>query len=331
MTSTLQQEAGRKLGFGSARTMRAAQRLYENGFITYMRTDSTTLSAEAVATARRVAAARFGSGTVPSQPRSYANKVKNAQEAHEAIRPAGDAVAPPGRAGVGAERRRGQGVRPGVAAHGGEPDDRRHRRDRDHPADRTGRDRRARSSSRRAGRSSPLPASDSRYVEATDDDAEGQRQLPPLREGAEVDVRSATASGHETNPPARYTEATLVRRLEELGVGRPSTYASIMETIQDRGYVWKRGSALIPAFVAMATVGTAGGPLPRRWWTTPSRRGWRTTSTPSPPATRSRCRGSVTSTSGRVTPPAPTPASSRWCRTTSAPSTRARSTRSRSA
>ena len=189
--------------------------------------------------------------------------MKNAQEAHEAIRPAGDEWRHPRRAGVGAERRRGQGVRPGVAAHGGQPDDRRHRRDRDRPARPDGPRPASRSSSRRAGRSSPLPASDSRTWRATDDDAEGA--APACRRCARA---PSWTSGRPRRRPRdatrrpRYTEASLVRRLEELGVGRPSTYASIMETIQDRGYVWKKGSALIPAFTAFATVDLLGGPLP---------------------------------------------------------------------
>jgi len=256
MTSTLQQEAGRKLRFSSSRTMRAAQRLYENGFITYMRTDSTTLSDTALAAARAVITELYGKGYLPAGPRLYKNKVKNAQEAHEAIRPAGDAFQHPDSVThkVGPdegkvyeliwkrtvasqmEDSRGEGVAVSLLATGGG----------------------ARAEFQVRGNTITFPGFLRAYVEGSDDpDAElenRERPLPPLAQGQKVGLDKLEPIGHETQPPARYTEASLVRRLEELGVGRPSTYASIIGTILDRGYVWKRGSALVPSFRAFAVV-----------------------------------------------------------------------------
>ncbi|HEY5886258.1 MAG TPA: type I DNA topoisomerase, partial [Acidimicrobiales bacterium] len=257
MTSTLQQEAGRKLRFSSARTMSVAQRLYENGYITYMRTDSTTLSDTAVAAARAQILEKYGQDHLPDAPRQYTRKVKNAQEAHEAIRPAGDRFRLPEevqRELQGDEYRlyelvwrrtvasqmtdaRGQSVqvRLGATASDG--------RDAEFSA---------------TGKTIHHPGFLRAYVEGSDDpegDLEDQeRILPDMAEGDRVAVRSIEAKGHETQPPARFTEASLVRRLEELGVGRPSTYASIIGTIQDRGYVWKKGSALVPSFTAFAVI-----------------------------------------------------------------------------
>jgi DNA topoisomerase-1 len=257
MTSTLQQEAGRKLRFSAARTMQVAQRLYENGYITYMRTDSTTLSETAVQAARAQARQLYGDAYVPDRPRTYASKVKNAQEAHEAIRPAGDAFRRPEEVAreVGADEARlydlvwkrtvasqmadavGESVtvRVGATAASG--------RDAEFSA---------------TGKVITFPGFLRAYVEGSDDpEAEledRERHLPPLTEGDALDLRALEPAGHETQPPARYTEASLVRRLEELGVGRPSTYASIISTIQDRGYVWKKGSALVPSFTAFAVV-----------------------------------------------------------------------------
>ncbi len=256
-TSTLQQEAGRKLRFSSSRTMSAAQRLYENGYITYMRTDSTTLSEAAVAAARSEIRRLYGDDYLPSKPRTYASKVKNAQEAHEAIRPAGEAWKTPQQVAseVGPDEAQlyeliwkrtiasqmtdavGETV---TVRLGAETDD--------------GRDAEFATS----GRILTHPGFLRAYVEGSDDpEAElddSERRLPPLTEGMAVRAEELLPVGHQTKPPARYTEASLVRRLEELGVGRPSTYASIMSTIQDRGYVWKKGSALVPTFTAFAVV-----------------------------------------------------------------------------
>ena len=257
MTSTLQQEAGRKLRFSASRTMQVAQRLYENGYITYMRTDSTTLSETALAAARSDIAQRYGSEYLPDAPRTYAKKVKNAQEAHEAIRPAGDTFRSPDQVArevspdearlydlvwkrtVASQMRDAVGesvsVRLGAAARSG--------RDAVFAA---------------SGKTITFPGFLRAYVEGSDDpeaDLEDQeRILPPLAQGQPLDARRLAPNGHETQPPPRYTEASLVRALEEAGVGRPSTYASIIGTIQDRGYVWKKGSALVPSFTAFAVV-----------------------------------------------------------------------------
>lgn len=255
MTSTLQQEAGRKLRFSSSRTMRAAQRLYENGFITYMRTDSTTLSETAILATRSCINELYGEKYLPKEPRVYKKKVKNAQEAHEAIRPAGDSfrvpedvakLVAPDEAKVyelvwkrtvasQMEDARGEGVSVQLLASG--PD-------------------KAEFAVR--GNTIVFPGFLRAYVEGSDDPSaeleNRERPLPPLVEGQLVDVEDLAANGHETQPPARFTEASLVRRLEELGVGRPSTYASIIGTILDRGYVWKRGNALVPSFRAFAVV-----------------------------------------------------------------------------
>jgi len=254
MTSTLQQEAGRKLGFTTARTMRAAQRLYENGYITYMRTDSVTLSDEALTTARRLIRERYGEQNLASGPRLYTSKVKNAQEAHEAIRPAGESW-----------------PAPDVVAREVQNDEARvydlvwRRAVASQMIDATGETVTIRiegttgdgtvATFGTSGTVITSPGFRLVYIssDATSDDDQ-DRQLPPLAEGDAVEATELVAEGHTTSPPARYTEATLVRRLEELGVGRPSTYASIMETIQERGYVWKKGSALVPSFVAFATV-----------------------------------------------------------------------------
>ncbi|HEX2370770.1 MAG TPA: type I DNA topoisomerase [Acidimicrobiia bacterium] len=255
-TSTLQQEAGRKLGFSAARTMSAAQRLYERGYITYMRTDSTALSESAVAAARSEIAQRFGTDFVPSKPRSYQGKVRNAQEAHEAIRPAGERFRHPDevagsvgsddaslyqliwRRTIASQMTDATGVSVAVRLGG--------------IADRQ--DVVFATSGRVLDHQGFLRV----YVEGSDDpeaDLDDQeRRLPPLREGDRVEPVDIEAKGHETKPPARFTEASLVRRLEELGVGRPSTYASILTTIQDRGYAWKKGSALVPTWIAFAAV-----------------------------------------------------------------------------
>ena len=257
MTSTLQQEASRKLRFSAQRTMQVAQRLYENGYITYMRTDSTTLSETALTAARAQAAQLYGAEYVPAQPRRYEKKIKNAQEAHEAIRPAGETFRTPeqvGRELSGDESRlydlvwkrtvasqmadaRGQSVQVRLGAR-----------------TRLGRDAEFAAS----GLVIEFPGFMRAYVEGSDDpDAEledKEVRLPPLSEGDALTASDLEPRGHSTQPPARYTEASLVRALEELGIGRPSTYSSIIGTIQDRGYVWKKGTALVPSFIAFAVV-----------------------------------------------------------------------------
>jgi DNA topoisomerase-1 len=257
MTSTLQQEAGRKLRFSSQRTMQVAQRLYENGYITYMRTDSTTLSETAIAAARQQARDLYGDAYVPAQPRQYVKKVKNAQEAHEAIRPAGDTFRTPDQVArelVSDELRLYELVWKRTVAS--------------QMADATGQSLQVRLGTRTdsedtefaaSGKVITFPGFMRAYVEGADDpEAEledREVRLPALAEGERVACAGLEAKGHTTQPPARYTEASLVKALEELGVGRPSTYASIIGTIQDRGYVWKKGTALIPSFTAFAVVG----------------------------------------------------------------------------
>jgi DNA topoisomerase-1 len=257
-TATLQQEAGRKLRFTAARTMRAAQRLYEGGFITYMRTDSTSLAETAIGQARRLVGELYGDEFLPSSPRSYSRQVRNAQEAHEAIRPAGERWPSPqdvARQVEGDEARlyeliwkrtlasqmadaRGETVQLRVATTS--------------PAGRE-------AMFAAGGRVITFPGFLRVYVVDRDDPAverdDQERRLPALEEGDRLTTESMDPREHQTKPPARYTEASLIKRLEEMGVGRPSTYASIISTIQDRGYVWKRGNALIPSFLAFAAVG----------------------------------------------------------------------------
>ncbi|UPK75524.1 type I DNA topoisomerase [Nocardioidaceae bacterium SCSIO 66511] len=254
-TTTLQQEASRKLGFGSSRTMQVAQRLYENGFITYMRTDSVTLSSTAVNAARAQVRELYGGDYLPDAPRTYSSKVKNAQEAHEAIRPAGDYFRTPAETGltgdefrvyeliwmrtVASQMKDAKGnsvtVRLGAQATSGE--------DCEFTA---------------TGRTITFHGFLKAYVEGADDPSKDrddkQTRLPNVNEGDRVDVAELAAAGHETRPPARYTEATLIRELEEREIGRPSTYASIVTTIQNRGYVYKKGTALVPAWLAFAVV-----------------------------------------------------------------------------
>jgi DNA topoisomerase-1 len=262
-TSTLQMEAGRKLGWSSAQTMRVAQRLYENGHITYMRTDSTNLSDEAINAARSQARELYGDAYVPAEARRYKSKAKGAQEAHEAIRPAGDSFRTPGQLAAQLARdefRLYELVWKRTVAS--------------QMADAVGQTVSIRLAGRSAtdeaveftasGRTITFPGFLKAYVESQDesrstgDDEPGsddaERRLPRLERGQQLDTRELEAKGHSTTPPARYTEPSLVARLEELGIGRPSTYASIMQTIQDRGYVWKKGPALVPSFVAFAVV-----------------------------------------------------------------------------
>ena len=257
ITSTLQQEAARKLSMSSAAAMRAAQSLYERGYITYMRTDSTSLSSAAVAATRSAVAHRFGTEVLPPKPRVYPSKVKNAQEAHEAIRPAGEAFTDPET----------------VAAQVPRPEARLYelvwkRTLASQMTDCTGQTVQLRVGARtEAGTDAEFAASGTVithlgfrevYTEGTDagesSEADSELRLPPASEGDPVRSLGLEAAGHTTQPPPRYTEASLVRRLEQLGVGRPSTYSSIMGTITDRGYVWKKGSALVPSFTAFSVV-----------------------------------------------------------------------------
>ncbi|WP_040922148.1 type I DNA topoisomerase [Saccharomonospora xinjiangensis] len=259
MTSTLQQEAGRKLRFSSERTMRVAQRLYENGYITYMRTDSTTLSESALSAARSQATELYGSEYVADKPRQYTRKVKNAQEAHEAIRPAGEVFRTPG--AVAAEL---------------ESDEFRlyeliwQRTIASQMADAKGTTMSVRISGTAAsgeecvfsasGRTITFPGFLKAYVESVDAEAGGeaddkQSRLPRLARDQALTATELDPDSHATSPPPRYSEPSLVSKLEELGIGRPSTYASIINTIQDRGYVWKKGSALVPSWVAFSVVG----------------------------------------------------------------------------
>lgn len=262
MTSTLQQEAGRKLRFSSERTMSIAQRLYENGYITYMRTDSTTLSASAISAARNQARQLYGDEYVSPSPRQYTRKVKNAQEAHEAIRPAGETFATPD-----AVRRELDGdefrlyeliwqrtVASQMADARGTTLSLRINGTAGGPAG----DRQVVFSA--SGRTITFAGFLKAYVETVDELAGGEAddaesRLPQLTQGQRLDAIELTPDGHSTNPPARYTEASLVKALEELGIGRPSTYSSIIKTIQDRGYVHKKGSALVPSWVAFAVTG----------------------------------------------------------------------------
>jgi DNA topoisomerase I len=263
ITSTLQQEAARKLRFSAQRTMQVAQRLYEQGHITYMRTDSTTLSETALNAARAMVSSRYGAEFLPRSPRRYDRKVKNAQEAHEAIRPAGDRFQTPEefrrhlhgddlrlfelvwRRTVASQMNDALGTSAQVRLQGS-----------------TGAD----APVAPAGTTAEMAASGRVitfqgflrvYVEGSDDEeaVEGESVLPPLEEGERVANERTSFEGHATKPPARYTEATLVRALEERGIGRPSTYANIIGTIQARDYVFKRGTALVPTFMAFAVVG----------------------------------------------------------------------------
>ena len=258
MTSTLQQEGGRKLRFSAQRVMQTAQRLYENGYITYMRTDSSNLSETAVNAARQQARELYGPEYVPDAPRRYQGKVKNAQEAHEAIRPSGDVFRTPGELAkelsgdelrlyeliwqrtVASQMADARGVSATIRLGATTADG-------------------ADAEFSASGKVITFPGFLRAYVEGSDDpDAElesTERRLPRVVVGDRLGVQELTTSGHTTSPPARYTEASLVKQLEELGIGRPSTYASIITTVQDRGYVWKKGSALVPTWLAFAVTG----------------------------------------------------------------------------
>ena len=264
-TSTLQQEAGRKLRFTARQTMSVAQSLYENGYITYMRTDSPALSQQAIQAARAQASELYGADSIPEKPRVYTGKSKNAQEAHEAVRPSGDVFRTPAELAstlrgndfklydliwkrtVASQMADARGQTATVTIEG-------------RPAD-----------AAEAGASAAeFTASGTvitfrgflaAYEEGRDEErdeaeaaAERETTLPPMTEGQVLSLAELEAKGHETSPPARYTEASLVKKLEELGIGRPSTYASIISTIIDRGYISPRGSALVPNWIAFSVV-----------------------------------------------------------------------------
>ncbi len=252
-TTTMQQEAGRKLGFTAQRTMSVAQDLYEAGFITYMRTDSITLSGTAIAAARDQVRQLFGPAYLPDQPRIYASKVKNAQEAHEAIRPAGETFLTPAQTRltgdqfrlyeliwmrtIASQMKDAEGLSITVKINA-------------QPVDGE------LCTFVASGRTITFYGFLKAYVEAveetdghTDDE---QTRLPRLTAGQPLRPESVTASGHETRPPARYTEPSLVAKLEELEIGRPSTYATILRTITSRDYVFKKGIALVPTWLAFA-------------------------------------------------------------------------------
>jgi len=257
MTSTLQQEAGRKLKFNSRRTMRVAQSLYENGYITYMRTDSISLSSEAISAARGQVRELYGSEYLPEKPRIYRSKSKAAQEAHEAIRPAGSAFRMPVslRAELDADQfklyeliwkrtlasqmkdSRGERttLKLALQLEDGTP-----------------------CIFSASGKTIHFPGFLRAYVEGSDDPAaelaDQEKELPALKTGQVLETVSMKATEHSTQPPQRFTEASLVKELESRGIGRPSTYASIIQTIQDRGYVWHKGPALVPSFTAFAVI-----------------------------------------------------------------------------
>lgn len=259
-TSTLQQEAGRKLRYSASQTMSIAQGLYENGHITYMRTDSVSLSAQAITAARTAAQSLYGASSVPAEPRVYKGKSKNSQEAHEAVRPAGDVFASPSELAsvlrsdelklydliwkrtVASQMVDAKGETVSITME-----------------------------------AQPLPSAESvsfqkatlsasgtilsergflqAYQEGKDDEGtesekEADAILPPLRVGDAITISDVEAKSHNTQPPARYTEASLVKALEEKGIGRPSTYASIIQVIIDRNYVVRRGTALVPQWIA---------------------------------------------------------------------------------
>ena len=260
-TSTLQQEAGRKLNFSAARAMSIAQKLYENGHITYMRTDSTNLSEQAVSAARRQIGTLYGDEYLPTQPRTYRGKVKNAQEAHEAIRPAGDAMRVPedlaAELHTSDERRLYELIWKRAIAS--QMADARVRRVTAKLGATTRPDSQPDAQHvvfNATGRTIEFPGYLRAYVEGADDpDAELEDReaiLPPLAEGDAVECRELTPAGHTTQPPARYTEASLVKELEERGIGRPSTYASVIDTLLRRDYVWKKGNAMVPSWTAFA-------------------------------------------------------------------------------
>ncbi len=260
-TSTLQQEASRKLRYSSRQTMSFAQSLYENGYITYMRTDSPTLSKQAVAAARAQAAELYGAQTVPDAPRVYTGKAKGAQEAHEAIRPAGDVFARPAEL----KSRLSQGEfalyeliwKRTVASQMADAKGSTDTVTLGVEVDEAGAAKSTRAEFTASGTVITFPGFLLAYEEGKDEkrkEAEQNVALPQLAEGQALAVADPEAKGHETSPPPRYTEASLTKRLEELGIGRPSTYAAIIGTISDRGYVTKKGQALVPSWIAFSVV-----------------------------------------------------------------------------
>ena len=258
-TSTMQQDAGSRLGWGAQITMRVAQRLYENGYITYMRTDSINLSAQAINAARAAAKSLYGADHVADAPRVYQGKSKNAQEAHEAIRPAGDTFKTPGE--LAPELSRDEFAlydliwKRTVASQMADAKKMQMRVD----FDATTTDRKA-TIFRANGSVITFPGFLAAYDDIVDENAKvdeeaTDKRLPAMSVGQSIKVSEYNCEGHDTKPPARYTEPTLVKKLEELGIGRPSTFASIIQTIQDRGYVYKRGRALVPTFLAFSVTG----------------------------------------------------------------------------
>ena len=258
-TSTMQQDAGSRLGWGAQITMRIAQRLYENGYITYMRTDSINLSAQAINAARAAAKSLYGADHVADAPRVYQGKSKNAQEAHEAIRPAGDTFKTPGE--LAPELSSDEFAlydliwKRTVASQMADAKKMQMRVD----FDATTSDKKA-TIFRANGSVITFPGFLAAYDDIVDentkvDEEATDKRLPAMSVGQSIKVSEYNCEGHDTKPPARYTEPTLVKKLEELGIGRPSTFASIIQTIQDRGYVYKRGRALVPTFLAFSVTG----------------------------------------------------------------------------
>jgi DNA topoisomerase-1 len=248
-TSTLQQDANRKLGMSARRTMSAAQRLYQNGLITYMRTDSVSLAQEAITSVRGLVTELYGSENLPAEPRFYTNKVKNAQEAHEAIRPSTEFKKPEQlktqlegddlrlydliwKRTVACQMENERGFNTSLQISDGD------------------------AVFQTSGKTIEFPGFRRAYVEGSDDPdaeiADKEAVLPKVEEGHAVTCSGLECKEHKTRPPARYTEASLVKELEENGIGRPSTYASIIDKIINHGYVFKKGNALVPSFTAFA-------------------------------------------------------------------------------
>jgi DNA topoisomerase-1 len=253
ITSTLQQECSRKLGLSARQTMQVAQRLYEQGYITYMRTDSTTLSQEALDASRRVVVQKYGDSFLSKKPRTYTGTVANAQEAHEAIRPAGREMKT-------VENIKLSGVDAAVydliwkRTIASQMADARLKFT---SVTISVTDGATRASFRASGKRIEFAGFFRAYVEGSDDPESAlddqEQPLPPLEVDEVLTCRSLEATGHETKPPARYSEASLIKILEKEGIGRPSTYATIMDTIVNRGYVRRLRSQLIPTFTAFAT------------------------------------------------------------------------------
>ena len=299
----MQQEAGRKLGMSAQTAMSVAQKLYEGGFITYMRTDSVQLSSQAIDAARSQAEQLFGRQYVPDKPRMYTSKVKNAQEAHEAIRPAGETFRTPAQTGLRGEQFRlyeliwmrtiasqmtdaqGSSLTVKIDAAPGSPIK--------INSSTSGLDQVSKAGFVASGRTITFHGFLKAYVEGNDDaeasSDDAQSKLPNLTQGQHLSADALNAAGHETRPPARYTEPSLVAKLEELEIGRPSTYASILRTITARDYVFKKGSALVPTWHAWRrwcarTSAACWRSTSRSWSTTSSPPRWRVISTRSPRA-----------------------------------------------